>query len=328
MKKAVKSVIAIVLSVIILASLSLLPAFGEEAAEKKNYVTEKWVAYFDGTITETEEDGAIVTEYVPASPYSWFSPTLNLFNDLKTLIGDREGALVNISFEIQSLAEKKELVSATRVLIRAENPRTGNLAFDPGTVGDWDGNGYSWTELYKENFDSDLEFIIEAQNNYAIPENGQLEINGNDWTYYETGKIYISKADLNDDLFSGWELCFDGLNYNAESLKGLRLRNASIIDCEEKTATAVPVEPTEAPTQAPTEEPVKTDEPVNTDAPVQDKSPEAATDNSSAATPKDQDKKDDGKKSNAGLIIGIVAGAVVVAAVIAGIIAGKKKKSK
>ena len=324
MKKTTKAVIAAVLSVIMLAALSVLPAFGEEAQGKTNYVTEKWTAYFAGTITETEEDGVIVTEYIPENAYSWFSPTLNLFNDLKTLIGDRQGAVVNISFEIQAATEKKDVTYNTRVLVRAENPKTGNLAFDPGDVGDWDGNGYSWTELYKENFDSELEFHIEAQNNYAFPADGQLEINGNDWTYYETGPIYISKADLNDSLFSAWLLCFDGIDYNANFLKGLRLRNASIIDCEEGTATKAPEEPTEAPT----DEPAKTDEPVKTDAPVQDKTPEATSDNSSAATPKNQDNKEDGKKSNTGLIIGIVAGVVVVAAVIAGVIAGKKKKSK
>ena len=325
MKRTAKAFLAIILAAIMLASFTVIPAFADETQGKTNYVTEKWVPYFAGTITETEEDGTIVYEYIPEYAYSWFSPTLNVFNDLKTLIGEREGALVNISFEIQAASDKEEQISTTRVMFRAENPKTGNLAYDPGTVGDWDGNGYSWIELYKENFNSDLEFSLEAQNNYAFPEDCNIEINNKEWLYFETGPIYIAKVDLNDTLFSGWLLCFDGLDYNANFMKGLRLRNASIIDCDEKTATEVPADPTEAPTQAPT------DEPVNTDAPVEVNTPQATADNSSPATAKTQDETDnktDGNKSNLGLIIGIIAAVVVVAAVIIAVLVGKKKKGK
>ena len=325
MKRRPKAVYAIALAAILLVTLSSLPAFAEEATQNTNYLTAKWAAdIFSGTITETEEDGVTVTEYVPSATYSWFSPTLDVFQDLKTLIGSREGAVVNITFEIQSASDKDECESHAHVLFRAVNPRTGQLPFSAEEAGDWDGEGNAWSELYKENFDSDLEFYIENSNNYAFPEEANLDISKSGWTLYETGPIYISAADLNDTLFGGWLLCIDNMDYSPSYLKGVRLRNAAIYDCEEGTPTAAPTEvPTEAPTAAPTQEPVKTD------APTQDTATKAPADNTQSGTSEENnDKTDNGKKSNLGLILGIAGGAVVAAAVIVAIVAGKKKKNK
>ena len=99
-----KKIIAIVLSVILLAALTSLPAFAEETEERTNYLTQEWsVDFFDGELTVTEEEGGNVYTYIPSAKLSWFAPTLSIFNDIKQMIGDSNGVTLILSFDIKGV---------------------------------------------------------------------------------------------------------------------------------------------------------------------------------------------------------------------------------
>lgn len=328
-----KKIVALLLSVMLITGIVALPAFSEAetGTAPKNYLTGGWTdGYFAGTLTESEEDGETVTTYVPSAAYSWLSPSLSIFQDLKKMIGENRGVTVVLTFEIRGVFANPGSSVETHILIRACNPKTGQLAYPADQIGDWDGNGYTWKELYDEVAGGDLQFqVYYGDNNYCYPVPENVTVASDSWTKYESDPIYVSAEELDETLFKDWFVCFDNISYDS-NLKGFQFKNTAIINYEETRPTKAPAEdPTEEPTKAPedaTTVPVDaTTAPAPTDAAKTDVPDGKATD-----APRDDngDNKDASSGPNVGLIIGIVCGVVAVAAVVAVIVARKKKGKK
>ena len=319
-----KKIIAIVLSVLVLAGLTSLPAFAEEAEERTNYLTQTWTAdFFDGEITVTEEEGVNVYTYIPSAKLSWFSPGLSIFNDIKQMIGDSSGVTLTLSFDIKGVFENPGSVVELATLYRAVNPKSGGLSFPETQIADWDGNGYSWTEIARDTLEGDLAFAQEWGGNcYCKFDPMTVEVKADEWTHYETEPMYIAAADLDTSLYSDWVFVFDNFDYN-NNFKGLQLRNTAIYKYGNTKPTEAPTEVPEEPTEAPA-----------TQAPVNTKAPEKATDepvNDPTAVPKDNATKAPAEETkaggpNIGLIIGIICVLVVIIAVVIVLLLKKKKK--
>lgn len=319
-----KKIIAIVLSVLVLAGLTSLPAFAEEAEERTNYLTQTWTAdFFDGEMTVTEEEGVNVYTYIPSAKLSWFAPTLCIFNDIKQMMGDSHGVTIVLSFDIKGVFENPGSSTEIHPLYRAVNPKSGGFGFTDAQIADWDGNGYSWTEIARDTLEGDLAFAQEWGGNcYCKYEPLTVEVKADEWTHYESEPIYIAAGDLDPTLYSDWAFTFDGFEYN-KNFNGLQMRNTAIYKYVStkptEAPTAVPEEPTEAPaTQAPdnTKAPEKaTDEPVN--------DPTAVPKDNATNAPKNETK---GGGANIGLIIGIICALVVIIAVVIVLLLKKKKK--
>ncbi len=321
-----KKITALILSILIFASFLAIPSFSEAPAGPTNYLTHKWTDdFFKGTITEEEVDGTTVTTYIPDNAYSWWSPNLRVFEDIKTLIGDKRGATVVITFEIKGVFANAGSSSNVHLVFRAVNPKSGGLPFPNSETGNWDGNGSSWAELYGDVAEGDMLFSIpDGNNNMFRPAPEYVDVLDDEWTLYETEPIYIGAADLDPTLFGDWLLCLDDLTFSSD-FKGLQFRNTAIYDYDETKPTKAPTaEPTEAPATEPaTEAPAKTDAPA-TKAPDTDPAKTNTPDDKATQAPKD----DTSGKVNPGLIIGIIAGVVVIAAVIAIIVVKSKKKNE
>lgn len=328
-----KKLTAILIVAIMLISLMSFPAFAEAEAEAPasggptNYLTAKWESkFFAGKIEETEEDGATVTTYTPNNPQSWMSPTLDIYQDLKTLMGEKKGATVVISFEVRGIFKGETSEGQIHNLIRAINPRTKSFEFPAAQTADWDGNGSTWEELYEGAADGEFMFQIDfGGNNMFVLDPAFTDIFADDWVLFETPPLYIGASDLDDTLFGGMLLCVDNLDYS--TLQSIQFRNASIIDYDEAKPTKAPTpEPTEVPA---TDEPANTPGEVKTDEPADNKTAEPK--DNKTADPKgngDADSKDKAAGPNVGLIIGIICGAVALAAIIIVIAVVAKKKKK
>ncbi len=304
------------------------PAAGEPAVEATagpvNHLTAKWSAsVFAGKLEETEEDGATVITYTPADPQSWMAPTIDIFADLKALLGERKGMNVILSYEIRGVFTGEPSGNAHNI-IRAINPKNGGFSFPPDQAGNWDGEGNSWQDLYGDVAEGDLSFSIDGGNNnmaFLAPE--YTDLSSGDWMLFETEPLYVSAYDLDGNLFGGMLLTVDALSYG--NLTGLQIRNTAIYDYDE-------IKPTKAPTAEPTEAPEMTPAPA-TEGPADDpgnKNTGAPADNGSSADPAATGSGTSDTKSygpNVGLIIGIVCAAAVVVAAIAAVIM-KKKKAK
>ena len=319
-----KKMIAIVLSVLLLATFVALPASAEEAEERINYLTQEWaVDFFDGELTVTEEEGGKVYTYIPSAKLSWFAPTLSIFNDIKQMIGDSNSVTLTLSFDIKGVFENPGSVVELATLYRAVNPKSGGLSFSEAQIADWDGNGYSWTEIARETLEGDLVFAQEWGGNcYCKYEPLTVEVKADEWTHYESEPIYIAAADLDTTLFGDWIFTFDNFEYN-KNFKGLQLRNAAIYKYGKTKPTEAPTEVPEEPTEAPaTQAPVNTEAPQKaTDKPVND--PTAVPKGDATKAPADDTK--DGR-SNIGWIIGVICALIVIIAVVTVLLLKKKKK--
>ena len=319
-----KKLTVVLLAAIMLFSMMSFPAFAEAEAPAsngpKNYLTAKWESkFFAGNLEETEEDGVTVTTYTPANPQSWMSPTLDIYNDLKTLMGEKKGISVIFTYEVRGIF-KGDGEGQVHNIIRAINPKTKSFEFKPDQTGNWDGKGSTWEDLYGEVVDGELSFAIDGGgNNMVVLEPAFTDITADDWNLFETDPIYIAAEDLDDTLFGGMLLCVDALDYS--NLTSLQFRNVGIYDYDEVKPTKAPTaEPTEVPATDEPQEPEKTAEAVKTDVP---------TDNSTKTeAPKDNSGTDKDSGPNIGLIIGIICAAVAIAVIIIIIAVVAKKKKK
>ena len=317
MKLNYKKAFAVLIAALIALSFFGISGSAESANEGTNYLTAKWKIYFPGTLTEVEEDGAIVTEYIPETTASWYSPVLGLFNDLKTMMGDKKGITVVISFDIMGVFRDQGSSTQPSMLIRAVNPRTGGISFPTDQTGEWDGSGGAWNDLYYDAAEGDVSFAVYGSNIFAHLDDNIIKISGDEWTHYETAPIYISANDLDETLFGDWYYCFDEMNYT-KNFKGLRFRNTVLYNYDEIQPTAGPsAEPTEAPAQTTTQEPVKTDVPAAT-----------ATEAVKTSDPDKNQPNQDNNKPGVGLVVGIVCGVAVLAAAAAIIVVTKRKNKK
>ena len=291
----------------------------EEAAGPHNYLTAKWdTSEFPGNLTETEEDGVKVTTYTPSAAQPWFSASMSVLDDVKTLAKDKDFVEVVFCMEISGEFSGAGGGEANcGVLLRAVSPRNNSISF-AGTA-DWDGEGTSWEELYFLYSDGEPLFFVSEPNVMANLEPQVIEIKEGEWTYFESEPIFVASAALTDELFAEWKLCAHQITWES-GLTSLKFRNEGIYIKEDLEPTAAPTaEPTEPPTEAPaTKEPEVTAAPAQaTDEPVKP----------GETTAKPADEKKGGLGT--GALIGIIAGGVVVvAAVVAGVVAASKKKKK
>ena len=315
--KTLAMLLAVLLAALCVFAGGRTTANAEEAAGPHNYLTAKWdTSEFPGNLTETEEDGVRVTTYTPSAAQPWFSASMSVLNDVKTLAKDKDFVEVvfcmEISGEFSGGAGGGE--ANCGVLLRAVSPRNNSIAF-AGT-NDWDGEGTSWEELYFLYSDGEPLFFVSEPNVMANLEPQVIEIKEGEWTYFESEPIFVASAALTDELFAEWKLCAHQITWES-GLTSIKFRNEGIYIKDDLEPTAAPTaEPTEPPTEAPaTKEPEATAK--ATDAPVKP----------GETTAKPVEEKKGGLGT--GALIGIIAGGVVVAAaVVIGVVAAGKKKKK
>ena len=123
-------------------------AYAEEAGPV-NHLTTSWSSgFFSGKLEETEEDGVKVTTYTPSTAQPWFSPSLSIMDDIKTMAGDKSYVEIVITFEIRGVFKEGSHDSYCDFLLRAINPRTGGFNYPETDTMDWDGAGSTWDDLY------------------------------------------------------------------------------------------------------------------------------------------------------------------------------------
>ncbi len=140
--KTLAMLLAVLLAALCVFAGGRTTANAEEAAGPHNYLTAKWdTSEFPGNLTETEEDGVRVTTYTPNAAQPWFSASMNVLDDVKTLAEGKDFVEVvfcmEISGEFSGGAGGGE--ANCGVLLRAVSPRDNSIAFS-GT-NDRDGVG-------------------------------------------------------------------------------------------------------------------------------------------------------------------------------------------
>ena len=303
-------------------------AFGYERASAaetapKNHLTKSWSSeYFAGKIEETEEDGVKVTTYTPQSAQPWFSPSLSIMDDIKTMAGDKSYVEIVITFEIRGVFKEGSHDSYCDFLLRAINPRTGGFNYPETDTMDWDGAGSTWDDLYYDAAGGDTLFKAAGGGGNVMynlmPEH--VEIFDDQWTLFESEPIFVDINSMTDELFGDWIMCAHQIAYDT-GLKSLQFRNEGLYNIAE---LATPV-PTKAPTAEPTEVPTKAPD-TSTAQPATDKPADNATAVPTEKADKGDNKSDDKKGVNPGVIIGIVCGVAAIAVVVIAIVVSKKKK--
>ena len=103
---------------------------------------------------------------------------------------------------------------------------------------------------------------------------GTIEVNGEDWTVFESDPILISSALLKSDLFSDIILCMDFLpNGFTGGFKGVQMKNTAIYDADQFAGSVTPT--------AERENPVETEKPA-----AETEKPAAATEKPAESTGK------------------------------------------
>lgn len=267
-----KRVIAIVLALALAAGLSFSFASAEES-EYTNYLTHKWEAtFFPGKLTEKEEDGDIVTTYIPNAPATWFSPQLSVWDDLRKLAEGSEYINAVFYVEVRGVFDEADSENTIKFLLRGIDPHSNGYSFKAEDMDNWNDTGYTWNELYDDLIgEGSLYFEQDSGINvmsYVNP--GNVEINGEDWTVFESDPILISSALLNSDLFSDIILCMDFLpNGFTGGFNGIQIKNTAIYDADQFAGAVAPT--AEPANPAETDNPVKaTEKPAeNTEKPAE-----------------------------------------------------------
>ena len=227
-----------------------VPAF----AQSKNYSTKKWTSDMGGKSTKTEKGVAFTgctAEYI--------TPTIAIFKDLKTMMGDKEEIDFVIAFDVKAkfVEGEEENAITIRPLIRASAAgKNASVVKDPGV----------WSERYNDYMDGEKHLIENNSGNlYANGlSEGSLEVDDIDWVHYETTETVTSK-ELSSDWFGEWRFCFDHI-VGYELLDTLYVENFGLYLADEYEYTATP---TPAPTAEPTEVPAATETPAVTEAPAE-----------------------------------------------------------
>ena len=325
-KRAAALVIAVLLMVSMISAGDIFGARNAIAAETKptNYLTSKWEArYFGGTIEETEENGEQVTTYTPDALYSWFSPSINLLNDVKTMLGEKQYVEVVISFEIRGVFQGGNKDSTCNVLIRAISPRTGTHKYPKEDSQNWDGKGTPIDELYYEATGGESLFSLDVGggNFMNCLEPSGVPILADEWTRFESEPFYFDKESAPEDIFGDWALCLHQVAYDA-GLTAIQIRKAGLYDLMEYVPTKAP---TAEATAQPTDQAAQATAQTVTDKPAGNAT--AAPVNNKTDAP-DPGKVNEKKGGNVGLIIGIACGVAAVAAVVVAVVLSKKKVKK
>lgn len=271
-----KRILAAVLALALVAGLTFTFSFADES-EYTNYLTHKWEAtFFPGELTEQEEDGDIVTTYIPKADASWYSPQISVLSDLRTLAGDSEYINAVFRLEVRGVFDKPDSENTFKFLLRGIDPHSNTYFFKAEDMDDWNGSGFTWNELYDDLIgEGTLYFIQDAGINVMSDVNpGTIEVNGEDWTVFESDPILISSALLKSDLFSDIILCMDFLpNGFTDGFKGVQMKNTAIYDADQFAGSVTPT--------AERENPVETEKPA-----AETEKPAVATEKPAEATEK------------------------------------------
>lgn len=275
-----KKVFAILLALMLVSVMSV-SAF----AQSKNYSTKKWTADMGGKSTKTEKGVAFTgcsAEYV--------TPTIAIFKDLKTMMGDKEEIDFVIAFDVKAkfVEGEEENAITIRPLIRATAAgKNASVVKDSAT----------WTERFEYYMDGDKHLISNNSGNlYANGlSEGSLEVDDIDWVHYETTET-VTKKELTSDWFGEWRFCFDHI-VGYEILDTLYVENFGLYLADEYEYTTTP---TPVPTAEPTEVPAATETPDATDAPAE-----------ATEAPADE-KKGCGSVLALGLLAAVIPAAVIV----------------
>lgn len=246
-----KRITAFILVLCLFAGLwtTFIRVSGENAA---NYLTHSWEAvFFPGNITETQEEGASVTTYVPSVREPWFSPQLSVFSDLKKMAEGKDYITFYISVELSGVFSGEVQPKDVNFLFRAIDPRTGSFAYSLDETDNWNGKGDAWLDIYGDLLDEgDMVYKIDFGGNVMCGLSPKSVAVDDGWTLFESDPVCVSAAALNDELFGDIILCmgFDG--GFANGFDGIRIRNTAIYEYGENTKTP---EPEQQPTENPTE---------------------------------------------------------------------------
>ena len=256
-----KKLFAIVLTLALAASMLCVVAH----AEAKNYVTHQWNAdIFPGAI-KLNDDGTAEYSKINAG---WFGPTLDVYEDLVTMMGDKTEMDITIKFaiKVRFKAGHEDSETTFNALIRGYAPQS---LLD--TLADKD----DWNDAYAESLDGDDAVFSSNSGNILtyLPEQS-VTVNDTEWTDYETSLV-LTKGNLNPKYFENMRMTFDTIN-DYELIDAIIIKDFGIYLTEEIEADKPTPEPTAEPTAtheatatpAPTEAPAVTDAPAATDEPA------------------------------------------------------------
>lgn len=275
-------------------------------AQAENKLTTSWTSGLAAAVEEKNDaDG---TKYVSATGIdgAWKSPFINVYDAVKAIVGNEEEVEVMFTFEMRvqySDADAAGTPITARVIIRPSGLSAGIK--DKDTFAETYGNE---SGMFKNDGGNVMGYFDTSMSTIETTE---------EWTIFECPAL-ISKSDLNDSFWTGWDLCVDMIS-EVEILSALEFRNAGVYLYDDYEP-AIPV-PTEEPvTEEPTEIPAPT-EAANTPVGIKPTTVPSAT----AAGTVNGEAEDGGSMTT--IIIVCVVAAVVVIAVVVGIVVAKKKKS-
>ncbi len=274
------------------------------SAQAENKLTASWQKGFVSAVEQkTDEDG---TPYVSAMGIenSWYSPFINVYDAVKAVVGEEEEAEVMFVFEMR-VKFKDESDAGTPVAVRA--------VIRPSGCSEEIKNQDLFLETYQNEegmFKNDGGNVM----GYFDSSMSTFEVT-DEWTVFECSHL-ISKTDLNDSWWTGWDLCVDQIN-DYELIEALEFRNTGVYSYDDYESI-IP-EPTEAPA---------TPEPTPTVVPA---TPVGFVTSSTTAPAVTATEDTASGEQNEGditsVIVVCVVAAVVIAAVIVGIVVVKKKKA-
>lgn len=274
------------------------------SAQAENKLKTAWQKGFTSAVEEkTDTDG---TKYVSATgiEQAWYSPFINVYDAVKAVVGDEEEAEVMFAFEMR-VKYKDEGDAGT--------PITARVIIRPSGLAE----SLKDTDQFVETYGTEGMFKNDSGNvmGYFDSSMSTIETTG-EWTVFECSHL-ISKSDLNDAYWTGWDLCVDMIS-QPELLSALEFRNVGVYSYD-NYESMIP-EPTEEPVTPapPTEKPTPT-QVANTPVGL---APTATAGEGTAA----DGEQDDGNNTTTIVIVCVVA-AIVIAAIVVGVVVAKKKKA-
>lgn len=301
-----KKISMLVLALILALSLCV-PAF----AQGKNYSTKDWDgSLFPGASGAKQEDGTYVYTGIGNV---WYGATVDVFQDLIALAGDKTDMDITIAFwgkvKFKEGADLEE--TTVRPMLRA---------YPTDAKKDLPKTPDEWLNQLSEAIDGEAPIIVSDGANLLTLEfpEGRMTLVEDEWTLYEVNLQFCAK-ELNPEWFTEWKFTWDTVS-DYESIESITVADFGIYLTSEYETPAAPSvggnEPTAAPTAAPTAEPTATPEVTPapaTDAPATDApaTDAPATDAPAEPTAAPEEKKGCGSVLALGLLAAVIPAAVI-----------------
>lgn len=162
------------------------------------------------TVVKEQEDIVFVSEGITAS---WKSPFCDIYSAVKQILGQKDAAAVQVSFEYAaSFGAAAEKTADAKIAMRA-----GGLSEAAETISQEEFSTIYSGKLFRK---------VDSANIMSTSfENAGITLREGWQTF--SSVITVTQEDLSEGLWSNWNLCFNGIG-NIDNIESIRVKNTKV----------------------------------------------------------------------------------------------------